>query len=573
VGADESKGVAIANKRYTAFNILLLLVAALVTLLYLAFSPDYWAFSTDDAVYLASAQSLIADNAYQLNQLPNLLVYPGTSLLILLPLKFCGLSFYCLHLVFTAVAVCALVVVYALFRRGGGVSSLNSMIALSVVIVFGLNDYFMSHVYYLRSDHFFIFLSLLAILLYTKYLSGGERKWLVVTLIVVAYTPLVRFQGLFVCLAFVVATAIDSEGRLGVRLFRSSSLLLLVTMPFALWTLRNYINYTPDAYNMALAHFFSLSGPLMYAPSAEMDTEHPTFVYVFTRMLFVAKALYYSSLPTSLIGEEGSIRFTLVMALSLFLFFLGLPRWVKHSGTMEKSYFYISFGYLVYSSILRFADPASMVVVMRYWLPVMPFLFLIIGNGVVVAADVIRQSCHLESRSVWLAKHIPGMLMLLLLVLPIQSGIQRLTSYGSQQWDAYWTERNEALQEVEAYLRDNADNSTYIAGTDWGLIPYISPARVITLVNDIELSLERVKKYKPEYLVVVLPAYSGIRPYNLEKNSNPSRHNMYQTLMQLMERYPRAFKRVVRPDINEKMNWIAVYSIDYRELENRAVVR
>ena len=55
------------ESRFTQAHVLVLICLSLLTVTYVLLAPKVWWFSTDDAIYLASAESILARGEYTFN--------------------------------------------------------------------------------------------------------------------------------------------------------------------------------------------------------------------------------------------------------------------------------------------------------------------------------------------------------------------------------------------------------------------------------------------------------------------------------------------------------------------------
>ena len=104
------------------------------------------------------------------------------------------------------------------------------------------------------SDGLFLALVLSALLLWRRYSETSSNRTLVACCVVVAIAPLVRFHGLFLCAALGVGLLYNAYCAKGIdarSLTRAAAVCLLVILPFALWTWRNWALHTPETFSMA----------------------------------------------------------------------------------------------------------------------------------------------------------------------------------------------------------------------------------------------------------------------------------------------------------------------------------
>ena len=238
-------------KEYLFYKNTLILFLFIVVLSYFYYIPHFWLIGSDEAIYLASANSLISAE-YTFNRLPNLFYYPGTSSVIAIIKLICGNSPLILNIVFTTISVVTLFLIYKTFNK-------NTLASLITIAIFSVNNQFIKYIYYIRSDILFVFLVYLTFVLWKKFLKDEETSILIVITVVAAFSALVRLEGLFICgTLFLSFSHFFYHKNKHLRTVRPLLIFGVSSTPFILWTWRNYLAYTKDAYNMALNFFFGL---------------------------------------------------------------------------------------------------------------------------------------------------------------------------------------------------------------------------------------------------------------------------------------------------------------------------
>lgn len=539
-------------------------ILVLLTVIYLLFTPDIWLFSNDDAIYLGSAENLLHSGQFSFNQRPNLLVYPGTSLVLALILSVFGKQFYAAHLTFVLIGVAVPWLTWLLFRK------YSPLTAIVTAILLALNPVFMSYVYTLRSDLLFLAITLLTLLLWQHHLAKPKTLNLLIILLLVSSAPLVRFQGLFLSGTFILAYGWATYRSKNQKwLAKTIAVGLVSLLPFMLWTWRDYSLYTPDNYNMVLNFFFGLSGPAAYSGEVHAAAlDHP-WQYPLLRLLALARAFSSSAiLPAWATGTS------LNSALLIFIFFcwfsyVGFKTWWRRASLLEKTYLGCSLSFLLINDIYSHGNSSTLISFARYWLPVLPFLLYMCVTGVslvirdialLVAGTDDKRSGH--TRLV-LVSTVIG---LLLLAPPLWSGTAHLLSYNEQSWRDFWEERHAAAREIKEFVNENIAADSVVIGSDWGFIPYLTDRRTITLIDSEALALQRIRDGAAEYLIVFLPTQSGLTPDTVAPAAQPyyTNHPYYGVTQSLLANYPKAFQLQLSPAIDSKHNFIAVYKINHQ---------
>ena len=141
-------------------------------------------------------------------------------------------------------------------------------------------------------------------------------------------------------------------------------------------------------------------------------------------------------------------------------------------------------------------------------------------------------------------------------------GVSRLTQYGSEHWLDYWGERHTALDRVREYSTDSIAAADVIAGTDWGMVPYMTGRRTVTIIDSPERSLRRMADSNARYFVVFISTQAGMRPHRrFDKTMLTEQHPYYQTATELVRDHPRVFERVLDPLPSSTWNLVAIYKI------------
>jgi hypothetical protein len=458
----------------------------LVSILLLSAAPSIWYFHPDSGIYLSSAKTLLETGQYTFNGYPNLIYYPGFSLLLCLPISIFGFNYFVINLFCAVIAVSSLWLIRAYFnrRRYGIVGLILPFIVSSAWI-------FQEQVFYIMSDGTFLTISMAALLLWRIYNEQAKKWALAVCVLLIAFAPLVRFQGLFLAGAFGLALLYkfirskDFKIKRLVLLFAAG---IICASPFALWTVRNYTKYTPDTYNMANNFFFGQKGLSLYAPDymtkESIDAEWKYGVMNTARLI--------RGLGVTLFGENviGLIPSVLVVGVLVILIAIGCIKLLKLASNFERIYLFVSCAYFFYDSL----SSSNLYIVPRYWLPLLPFAAIAAGFGLQ-----------------WISGLVSNIQYKVIVTTAISFIVIMIFSYGSTvcvryvHKSRYWENAHKVINQIKDYMDENTSGDVKIASSDWGVMPFILERQCYKVLTGelYDLSLERINKYQTEYLVTV----------------------------------------------------------------------
>ena len=305
-----------------------------VSLLILWLAPDVWNYSPDSGIYVGTAANLVETGAYRFNGHPNLLYYPGLSGLLSLTILLFGVNFQVMHLLTAGIAVACLWLARAYFS-----ASRYGLAGLAVPVLLMTAGIFMRQAFSIVSDGLFLALVLAVLLLWRRYREAADRRALIACCVLAAAAPLVRLQGVFLCgaLGLGLLHALYDDRRLDLRsLTRVVAIGLAIMAPFALWTWRNWVLYTPDTFNAVNGFFFGLHGLALYAPvPAPAGSGGIAWPFVLQRGL-----LFVTSMVESIFGRAvfASLPHAVWFLAIVGLAAAGAVRWARRGTTVEAAF-------------------------------------------------------------------------------------------------------------------------------------------------------------------------------------------------------------------------------------------
>lgn len=461
-----------------------ILIALSLVLLYGA--PRFWNYTPDSGVYLASALSMLADGSYTLSGKPNLLYYPGTSMVFSVPIAIFGLDFHVLQVYVALISVAVVWLARAVFdpHEWGFVGWLAP-------ILLGLNLLFVDHAYKLLSDVIFVFLVLLAVLFWSRFERADSIRWLALCAVVAAIAPMVRFQGIFLVAAFGLALA--DRVVLQRRYSRGKGLLLLAlgaatALPFLAWTLRNFVLHDPDTYNMANASFFGLSG----LPQTGTGYGVPDWIDADWKFPVYQVMYLFGGLGESFVGEVGDKQLPVVAGGAIGLLLVGSIYWVRRTGVLELIFVLLNFVLLLH----QFVGGESLYIVQRYWLPILPFLIVMLSMGVQRVFQGVGRFVSVERGRFALAAF-AGLVVL--------QGSVALAHRISDEARAQIQEKYETAAVVTGYAKTVAPPDAVLMGSEWGVIPLLTGHQTVQIVRAPcpTRTFELIRRFGATHLVVV----------------------------------------------------------------------
>ena len=515
------------------FQKFLLLLASLFIL---STVPSYWIQVPDSGWYLASAQSIITEHRYWFNGAPNLQYYPGFASILIPPLVLFGKNFFALQFY---VASIALVGVWGL-RKYYSVNTYGYT-ALFLPILLITSSIFTEYMYVLYSDCTFLALTIFALLSWRKYLETYQVSYLAICFLLVSISSLVRFQGLFICAAFSVALLMHAWSlRKQVDIVKIACLLTLcglVFLPFGIWTIRNYLLYTPDTFNMANSRFFGLSGLALYAEGFPGGTSLAG-ISEGGYIPIQRAALFFGGLLEFWYGGISLTNKKIIFPLILLILSFGVRPWLKRANYLE--FFYVLFSLAYIGNSLFMKD--NLHIVLRYWVPVLPFFVLIMGLGI--------QSI-LNWKILAFTKPVSQVFTVLVVITLLVISLPNLTRHiGLEEKRG---EESRALAAVKVFTDINIPINAVVATTEWGIMPSTINRRSFPVLNDPDHkeTIARMLKYQTEFLIT----YGKF-----------SRRDVHA--LNLVAKHNDVFTKVFGVNEGEPNLAIMVYKINLRKLEN-----
>lgn len=465
------------------------LVLVIISLLFLWAAPSVWHYTPDGGIYVGTAQSMVETAQYRFNGHPNLHYYPGFSSLLTLPIMVFGVNFHALHL------FCAGMVVALLWlARSYFTPTRYGLIGILLPVLMACIGIFQQQIFNILSDGPFLAVVLAALLLWRVYEEDSNRWALIACFLLVAFAPMVRFQGLFLCAAFGLALLLRalSPAHRSVAVITVSIVVGLSTLiPFAAWTWRNLQQFTPHTFNMANKLFFGLKGLSLYAPGrGRVDWIDAEWKYPFYCIGYSVQKL-----GASIFGDNiaYSLPVEVVFIFIVGITFAGSLRWFKLATNMERVYVILCFlfvlGWLGRSHSL-YSTARQM------YLPFLPFILVSAGFGFHVIYERLKKTRY-HSLSV--------VLIGLIVTLVLSNGLSYFFAHSNPRSSEYYRNANNTLSKVKDFMDEKADPGVSVATTDWGVMPFTLKRTCYMVLDDEShlLSLQRMNKYQTEYLVIL----------------------------------------------------------------------
>jgi hypothetical protein len=448
-------------------------------------APEVWYFTPDSGVYVGTAQTLAETGRYRFNGYPNLLYYPGFSGLLSVPIFFLGMDFQVLHLLCAGVGVLGLWLARAYFS-----SDRYGWPGLLLPFLLAASDLNRFQVFTILSDGTFLTATLAALLLWRVHEERASRGALLACIAMTAYASLVRFQGIFLCVAFggaLVLRALEQRPWRWQRLVPAAAASLAVALPFAFWTWRNFVQHTPDTFNMANRIFFGLQGLTLYGPGyMRVDWIQSEWMYGVHNL-----KLMLMELANSVLGRQitSSIPAQMAVTLLVVAILAGGVGWFRRASRMERIYVPVSLAYLLWNSL----SSRNLYVVQRYWLPTLPFLL--------IAAGLALASVHHRLRGTRFQAAFGSVLVLLVTAILAQGFRNGLPGPGG----GYWIRTHRVIAALADFVQKEVPPDASIATSDWGVLPWALQRTSYQVLNDRShlLTLERMSRYQTRYLVLL----------------------------------------------------------------------
>lgn len=469
----------------TAFWMLVVL-----SLLLLATVPDVWIYRPDSGIYIGTTHNLLTTGKYAFNGHPNLLYYPGMTALLALPIALFGIEFYPLNLISTLVVIALLFAARRLFQRPElGIAGL-----LAPFVMLASSDLLEQRITIL-SDAPFVLITVLAMLSWGKYQKTQDTRLLVLTTLLVALGTLFRFQGLVLIGAFAIALFLDLLPRkpLRISVAWAAAFATLAATPFVLWTVRDYLLYSPDTPNMVLKFFFGKHPLPLRAPgSFHVDWIDARWKYGVYNLLLSTDAFINTLLPSKLVASvplEG--RFIVFWGLVA----IGARKWYPNASILERTWVVLILAFYAYwmlrSGVLYFTTRQML-------FPALPFLVLFLVLGATTLLEWIRQP---------LARRIANAMAACVLAFVVYAGI-RQSYHNLANIENDYRPANAELKEMRQYIAEHIPQDERLAVTDWGILPLFAKRESYPVLNDDshKHSLTRIAKYRTAHLVILSPS-------------------------------------------------------------------
>jgi len=508
----------------------------LTSIFLLVMVPEYWNHSPDSGIYVGTAEELLNSGKYWFNNFPNLQYFPGYSLILTLPISIFGTNFYILQIFSALLAILALWLTREYFSP-----KQYGLIGILVPLIIACSSLYQTQVFRLLSDGVFLTLSIAILLLWRQWIKGQSPRVLYACFALVAFAPLLRFQGLFIFIAIMLSMLIYEHANKSLNtksLLRLIVIGIIVLSPFIAWSIRNYVVHTPDTFNMANKFFFGLEGLALYSTEYGIISGLDSWKYPFYNVLKALSDFNKSFFGESIIQQIGAIFTSIITAI---LILIGSKSWYKSANSLERIYVIISlfyfFGTLVTKDHLH--------VVPRYWVPLLPFVLVAIGFGFKYIYLTFFQSNKVRfAISSIFAAILIGILM---------HGIYSVNNLIGFEKPISLKHNTEVLNALASYSDENIPINTNVATTDWGVVPRaVQRTSYPTLEDSSHFeSLSRIAKYNVEYLILYDQA-SSIFP--------AAARNM-------IKMYPDAFNSIYSIETKKPISSAEVFKIDINKIK------
>jgi hypothetical protein len=477
----------------------------IVTVFLIVTAPKFWITSPDSGYYVGTAESLVTSFQYYFNGMPNILYYPGISALLALPMSIVGENFWVFNCYFALISLSAVWLSrnYFTYKDYG-------LAGVAVPLFLVLSSGYLFLIYSILSDAVFLTFTLLCLVMWRNYIQSNQTKYLIWCVILVALCPLIRFHGLFICVALScclllrIFTVDKPERKQAFLLACLAS--FIIFLPFAAWTIRNYFLHSADAFTMSNAYFFGLKGLTLYASglagnidSSWIDADWKFAVY---RCIF-----FFGGLAEFWVGSLSTEVKTIFTFLLMPLIVLGIKSWAKRASSLELIYIVI-LGLFILKNLM-FAK--NLHVVPRYWVPLLPFVILTMAYGF---QNIINFSQVIKAKKV-----VQGAVVLVFIaVVTISSPNLVKHIYAEERYENVAA----SMEELQKFAANNIPKNSRIATMDWGVTPHVMRRQSFPVLNDPghQETIERILKYQTEYLVIndSFPRTSGLSRDMVEQN-------------------------------------------------------
>jgi hypothetical protein len=400
-----------------------------------------------------------------------------------------GVNFHVLHLFCAAMVVASIWLARTYFA-----SSRYGLAGIVVPVIMASTTVLQAQAFSILSDGSFLTISLGALVLWRMYMEKSFHWALVACFVLVAFAPMVRFHGLFLCAAFAAALlmrAMHNSRRSPLNVAMAVIGGAATLIPFIAWTLRNLQKFTPHTFNMANSFFFGLNGLPIYAPGfGRVDPmgvgwKYPLYCIELS-VLDLGKNVFGKSI-VKLLPDD------VVFVLLIVIVSLGILRWFKLATNMERVYVFLCLlfalwwvgrGYFHYSTTRQ------------VYLPFLPFILIIAGLGVGLIHESLATTRY---------QTLSAAIIVLVLILILSHGVSSFASFASRANATYYRNANIVLSKVKNYMDEKALPGVPVATTDWGVMPFTLKRTCYQVINDDShlLTLGRMSKYRTGYLVIL----------------------------------------------------------------------
>lgn len=470
----------------------------LISVFFILAAPSIWYYSPDSGIYIGTAESMVERHEYHFNGHPNLLYYPGFSSLLSWPIMLFGVNFHVLHL------FCAsMVVAFIWLARTYLASSRYGLAGIAVPVIMASTTVLQAQAFSILSDGSFLAISLGALVLWRMYVEKSFHWALLACFVLVAFAPMVRLHGLFLCAAFAVALFLQAVRNSRRSLLNVPAAVIggaATLVPFFAWTLRNLQKFTPHTFNVANSFFFGLHGLSIYAPGfARVDWTGAAWKYplycIELSILDLGRNIFGKGIVKLLPNEVGFVLLVGIVA-------VGILRWFKLANHMERTYVFLCLffalwwvgrGYFHYSTTRQ------------VYLPFLPFIFISAGLGMRLVHESLATTRY---------QILAAATLVFIFILILGHGVSSLTAFASRANATYYRNANRVLSKVKNYMDEKALPAIPVATTDWGVMPFTLKRTCYQVLNDDShvLTLARLSKYRTGYLVI-LDHLSVFPPY------------------------------------------------------------
>lgn len=511
----------------------------LISILFFLGAPSVWHYCPDSGIYIGTAQSIVETGQYRFNGYPNILYYPGFSSLLSLPIMLFGVNFHVLHLFCAAIVVASLWLAraYFSFNRYG-------VPGIFIPILMACTGILQYQVFRVRSDGTFIAVTLGALLLWRMYVEESNRWGLISCFVLVAFAPMVRFHGLFLCAAFAAALilkVIFNEKRSVLRVAMAMGGGIATLIPFAAWTWRNVHLYTPHTFNMANAFFFGQKGLAVHAPGfARVDWIHAEWMYPFYNIAYSIMNLgdtVFSQNITRLFPVEVVVIFIVGIALA------GSFRWLKIATHMERAYVVLCLLFVLFwlgGSHSLYSKPRQV------YLPFLPFILICLGLGLrLIHERLIKTRYHILSSA------LIGFLVLLIL----SNGVTNFFENVSPSNSSFYKEANHVLKKVKSFMDEKTEPGVPVATTDWGVMPFTLKRTCYQVLEDEShlVTLKYMNKYQTGYLVILDKL---TRRPRVTRNMVEDLPHLFTLMLEVQPKWDRPGAAIYSVDLEGVQTWL-----------------